>query len=62
MLTRIYYTQENYKKCIDKANKILEIDDNNLEIMRYIARSYGKLDDELNRKKYLAIIQNSQKM
>ena len=58
MLSRINFTIEKHDECISFSERLLEIDENNLEAMRLIARTYKKLkNDKQTVKSFLEIIE-----
>ena len=46
VLSRTYYNDEEYKNCIEIAERILKLEENNINAMRFIARSNSKLGKE----------------
>tara|TARA_B000000532_G_scaffold223408_1_gene199602 strand:- start:3654 stop:6989 length:3336 start_codon:yes stop_codon:yes gene_type:complete len=46
ILSRIYYNNENFEECIHFSEEILNLEKNNIDAMRFIARSNHKLGNQ----------------
>lgn len=47
LLIKSFYTVRDYERCIERCNELIEIDSNNIDAERYLARSKRSTGDEL---------------
>ena len=57
-LIRSFYNLENYYQCINACDDLIEVEEENLVALRFLARSNGKLNNFEEEKKYYEIISN----
>ncbi len=56
LLIRSHFAEENYYQCIDVCDDLIELDENNITALRFIARSHSKLNNQKKAAEFYSLI------
>ena len=56
LLIRSHFAEENYHQCIDICDELIELDENNITALRFIARSHSKLNNQKKAIEFYSLI------
>ena len=55
-MIRSQFAEENYHQCIDICDELIELDENNITALRFIARSHSKLNNQKKAIEFYSLI------